>query len=235
MEIVGMGNLLLENSRWFGRGTAKRAGAGNALFYLRNDYASTWEGELTVKNFEAYVDPAANTYLLCHSYNNWYYGYQAYFPNVSVEGFTVYDCFTKKLMSPDYKLYLVGSSILQEPALHLPETVNSPINVPDVDEDGDGFVDGTKIPYDDVVSNTGVVDPSNHTNINPIVPPSYIKYVRAEGAPELTVPDTSVYENGGFFGATEFISEKGSYVGTDVKDGATDFVFAPIEDLRFEA
>ena len=234
MEIVGMGNLLLENSRWFGRGQAKRAGAGNALFYLRNDYASTWEGELTVKGFKAYVDPASNTYLLCHSYNNWYYGYQAYFPNLSVEDFTLYDATTMKPMPPDYKLYLVGSSVLHEPALHLPETVNSPINVPDVDEDGDGFVDGTKIPYDNEISRTGVVDPSNHTNINPIIPPSYIKYIRAEGAPALTVPDTSVYENGGFFDGTEFSSASESYVGTASRDRANDFVFAPVESLRFE-
>ena len=68
MEIVGMGNLLLENSRWFAAGSNNRAGAGNSLFYLRDDYASTWEGELTVKNFEAYVrSETSNTYLLCHS------------------------------------------------------------------------------------------------------------------------------------------------------------------------
>ena len=226
-----MGNLTLENSRWFARGKAQRAGAGNALFYLRDDYASTWEGELSVKNFEAYIDREACAYLLCHSYNNWYYGYQAYFPNLSVEGLRIYDIDTREPMPSDYKLYLVGQSVLREPALHLPKTVNSPAIFPDVDEDGDGFVDGTNIPYDDEVSKKGVVDPSNFKNLNPIAPPAYIKYVRGEGMAELLIPDTSIYEDGGFFGKTEFRNATECYVGTGMASASSDFTFKPIESL----
>jgi hypothetical protein len=100
-----------------------------------------------------------------------------------------------------------------------------------VDADGDGLVDGTNIPYDDVVSKTGVVDPTNFTNLNPIVPPSYIKYVRGEGMAELLIPDSSVYEDGGFFGKTEFVGTGVSVVGTSNESGASDFSFKPIDEL----
>ena len=232
MEIVGIGTLLLENSRWFAAGSNLNAGAGNSLFYLRDDYASTWEGELIVKGFEAYVrSETSNTYLLCHTYNNWYYGYQAYYPNLSVEGLRVFDFFTRKPVSPDYTLRLTGMSILREPALHLPETVNIPSRFPDVDADGDGFVDGTKIPFDDVVDKRGVIDPDNHTNFNVIIPPKYIKFIKGEGEGccDILVPDTSVYENG-FFSTTEFISDNGSSKGTAGKESGC-FKFTKIEEL----
>ena len=236
MEIVGVGNLLLENSRWFSAAGGKRAGAGNSIMYLRNDYASTWDGELTLKNFKAYVhSETANTYILSHSYNNWYYGYQAYFPNLSVEGLRVYDFTTREPVGADYPVYLVGQSIIGEPHLHLPVTNNTPRRFPDVDADGDGFVDGTKIPFDDVVDSSGVVDPDNFTNANPVIPPKYIKYIKGEGegACDLLVADTSVHENGGFYGKTEFIVDGASYIGTTAKD--TEVVkFMPEQSLIFD-
>jgi hypothetical protein len=65
LEVVGHGNLLLENSRLFGRGGSKGAGAGNSIFYLRDDYASTWDGEMTIRNFDAYekIDENTNAFI----------------------------------------------------------------------------------------------------------------------------------------------------------------------------
>ena len=151
---------------------------------------------------------------------------------MTVEGLRLCDFFTRKPLSSDYKLYLTGQSILNEPALHLPETVNSASIFPDVDADGDGFVDGTQIPYDDVVSNRGVVDPDNHTNFNPITPPRDIRYIHSEGTPEILAPDTSVYADGGFFGSTEFVTEEGTVVGTSSSIGG--FSFKPIASLKMD-
>ena len=236
MEVVGVGNLILENSRWFAAASNIRAGAGNSLVYLRNDYASTWEGEITIKNFTAYVhSKTSNTYLLSHSYNNWYYGYRAYFPNVSVENFLVYDFDTREPVSSDYELRLTGISLLAEPKLHLPVTRNTPRLFPDVDEDGDGFVDGTKIPYDNEENRHGVPDPENFENVNPIVPPKYIKVINGAraGSCNVLIADTSVFEGGGFWKDTEFVTKDATYIGTSGHGETSTFKFVPYETLMY--
>ena len=231
MEIVGNGNLLLENSRLFSRRGGRDAGAGNAIFYLRNDYASTWDGELTIKNFEVYasLDEDHRAFIFSHSYNNWDFGYQAYFPNLSVENLRYFDRETREPMPKGTNIYFVGSSIVREPNLHLKKTAKIPAIFPDVDEDGDGFVDGTKIPYDDVVSVRGVVDPDCMDNHNPIMPPKYIKILgNTDAGYNFIVHDTSEYEDGGFFGTTEFTSDLGSFTGTK-NDSDNTFKFEKIE------
>jgi hypothetical protein len=77
LEVVGHGTLTLENSRLFGRYGGKTAGAGNSLIYLRGDYASTWDGEIKLKDFTAYerITEDAGAFVFYHSYNNWNFGY----------------------------------------------------------------------------------------------------------------------------------------------------------------
>ena len=229
MEIVGNGNLLLENARLFARDGGLRSGAGNAIFYLRNDYASTWEGELTVKGLEVYakINEAQRAFIFCHSYNNWDYGYQAYFPNLYMENVKYFDRDTREPMPEGTEIFLVGSSIENEPCLHLPKTSRVAAIFPDVDEDGDGLVDGTNIPYDDVVSVRGVVDPTCMDNKNPIIPPKYIKIKNNDSALRFVVQDTSDVAEGGFFANTEFVSASNTYVGTSHKDTET-FTFRKI-------
>ena len=94
---------------------------------------------------------------------------------------------------------------------------------PDVDDDGDGLVDGTNIPYDDVVSKIGVIDESSNKNLNVVTPPSEIIIKGNEGARKpgkctFVVYDTSKAEgvsDGGFFGNTKFITDGSEYIGTD--------------------
>ena len=224
MEIVGAGNLLMENSTWYSQGGGHSAGPRNALFYLRDDYASTWEGELTVKNVNIYatITEEKLAYLLCHSYRNWNYGYQAYFPNVSIENLRYYDFETRKPMGKGTRVYLVGSSIDFEPAIHREYTLNTNAVYPDVDEDGDGLVDGTDIPFDDFVSPRGVPHPTSKKNMNPVIPPEYVKVIgNKEVGYDFIIHDTSVYDDGGFFGTTEFITEDATYVGTADKNTET--------------
>jgi hypothetical protein len=110
-------------------------------------------------------------------------------------------------------------------------------NFADVDDDGDGFVDGTKIPYDDVVSTIGVIDESSYVNLNVITPPSEITILGNEGANapgrcKFLVYDTSKYigvSDGGFFGKTKFKTEECEYVGTDhVGEDTDSFKFMPL-------
>ena len=173
LEVVGNGTLLLENSRLFGRGGTTSAHAGNSIFYLRDDYASTWDGEMVLKNFDAYerIDEKTHAFIFFHAYNNWYYGYKAKFPNLRAENLRFLDPATRKPHPAGTEIYLVGNSLQKEPNLHAEYTTKCPSIFPDVDEDGDGLVDGTNIPYDDVVSNRGVTDPTSMKNLNPVEPP----------------------------------------------------------------
>ena len=230
IEVVGNGNLLLENSRLFGRGGSRSAGAGNSIIYLRNDYASTWDGEIKIKDFVAYerVNENARAFILEHSYNNWNFGYQAYFPNLHIENLRFFDLDTLEPLPRGTEIHLVGNSIEKEPMMNAEYTSRVNSIFPDVDEDGDGLVDGTNIPYDDVVSNRGVTDPTSYKNLNPIIPPKYVKVLgNAEGY-NFVVQDTSKYEGGGFFGKTEFSDGEKTYVGT-AKSADSTFRFKELE------
>ena len=115
--------------------------------------------------------------------------------------------------------------------MHAENTLRVNTIFPDVDEDGDGLVDGTNIPYDAYIDHRGVTDPSSFKNHNPIIPPKYIKILgNSEVNYKFRVQDTSEYEDGGFFGATEFVSDNGVTVGTADHSDST-FNFEKIEAL----
>ena len=115
--------------------------------------------------------------------------------------------------------------MIGEPALHRENTLNAPPIFPDVDKDGDGFVDGTKIPYDDVVNRYGIIDESSRQNLNPIRPPKYARVVNNKNNYVYTVNDMSSLpgvDDGGFFANTEFITDNATYVGTQHTDENTE-------------
>ena len=231
MAITGNGKFEVENTRWFSEGPGF---GSNSLIHLRADYGSTWEGDISVKNVEAYIYTERNAYLFYHSYGNWYYGYKACFPNITIENLTYFDQKTFKKLPAGYEIFYTGESIVKEPALHLPETINLHPRFPDVDADGDGFVDGTNIPYDAVVDRKGVVDESSNRNLNPITPPERLKFINNDGEYKIIVLDTSLYEglNGGFFANTSFEIGDNKLVGTAHGGDTACFEFAPEEKIK---
>jgi len=218
LSLIGAGTLIFENSRWFTRGLGKTATSANALFYLRNDYASTWEGTLITRNSEIHtvLNGERNVFLCCHTYTNWDFGYQAHFPSIVIENLRCFDYETHEALPAGTRLYLTGTSVDREPDMHRATTLQSDAIFPDVDEDGDGLVDGTQLPCTGVPNPKGVAEPGNRRNLNPIIPPRFME-IRGESECEIIVQDTSAYEDGGFFGKTEFITDKESCTGTAQK------------------
>ncbi len=217
IEVVGNGELLIENTRLFGRIGGKNAGPGNSVFYLRDDYASTWDGEMKVINCEVYsrVNEDMNTYIFCHTYNNWDYGYKAYFPNLTVKNLKYFDIFTREPFKAGSEINLVGNSLGKEPMMNAEYTANSNSIYPMVDADGDGLIDGTDIPFDAAIDpKRGATHPTSKKNLNPITPPSHITVLGNTEGYKYVVNDTSKYEGGGFFGGTKFISDSETVVGT---------------------
>ena len=239
MAITGNGSFIVENTRWFSEGEGYNS---NSLVHLRADYGSTWEGEIKMKNVEAYYFTNCPAHIFMHSYGNWYYGYIAHYPSISIDGLKVFDIETRKPVPAGYKVLISGSSIEREPAMHLPKTVNVHPVFPCVDNDGDGIIDGTNVPYDkDNIIRSGVVNEESYENLNPIAPPKYFKLYGNNNASEdgkirVQVYDTANYKDvpdGGFFGKTEFVTDGASYIGTDYCGVETEtFDFIPIEKVE---
>ena len=225
MALIGKGDFIIENSKWF----SQDPGVSH-LLGLRSDYGATWQGDVKIKDLKAYVYPNMPTYLAGHSYYNWYFGYKCYFPNIEIDNITYYNLDTLQPLPAGHEVLICGQSIANEPAQHLSETVKCPPRYADVDEDGDGFVDGTNIPYDDVVERAGVLDEASRKNLNQVTPPSIISVMRNENASlpgkcRFSIYDTSKYcgvSGGGFFGSTRFVTDENTYLGTDFANRDTE-------------
>ena len=83
INLVGSGKCHIEN-------TSVTSGFWPFFIRLREDYGATWEGDLIIKNCKLCVQrSAASAYLLRSYWSEHYYGYNCYFPNLYVDGFSV--------------------------------------------------------------------------------------------------------------------------------------------------
>ena len=206
LAITGNGDFIVENVRYFAEGTGY---GSNSLFHLRADYGSTWEGEIDLKNVDAYVYSNAAVYLFYHSYTNWYYGYQACFPSISIDNLNYYNISNYQPLPEGYTIYITGSNVSKSSQLHLAQShTNAIFSIEDNDGDGfideptfdrnrDGVVDGpidldgdgkignTSYQYS-VIKNSSADYTDGYTsnlliNLNMIRPPEYIKIINNDG------------------------------------------------------
>jgi len=127
MALTGKGNLVLENLHWLSPGPGP---VNNCMLYLRNDYGSTWDGTITLKNCKATVSPG-EFYLVQHSYINWNYGYVCHFPNLYVDNLVL----TNREDGSELSFTSEWKSMGLEPNLHLPVPMNVPFKNPDGGEE----------------------------------------------------------------------------------------------------
>ena len=84
--LVGKGDFLIENSTWISCASKEDDHTNNSFIHLRADYGSPWNGTITIKNTEARgYSGGGKTWLVYHSYRNWFYGYTCHFPNIVVD------------------------------------------------------------------------------------------------------------------------------------------------------
>ena len=232
LALTGCGHMEVKNTTLYAESHTT-----NGMFGMRNDYGSIWNGTIDVDglNFYGYTKKSSHPYaplgdfkpigIIGHTYENWYFGYECQFPDVAINNLKMYDIETGEPIRDGYEINLVRGNMITEPALHCEKTLRAHPIFPDVDKDGDGFVDGTKIPYDDVVDIKGVIDESSYENLNRIIPPKYLKVTGNKCKYVYCVNDMSSFEgitDGGFFGKTEFISDNEAYLGTNHTDEKTE-------------
>ena len=137
LAITGNGNFIVHNTRYFAEGSGY---GSNSLFHLRSDYGSTWEGDIDLKNVDAYVYTNAKVYLFYHSYQNWYFGYQACFPSISIDNLNYYSISSRQPLAAGYEIYLADSTVSPSSKMHLPEShTNAIFSI--LDQDPDGYCD----------------------------------------------------------------------------------------------
>ncbi len=185
MALTGNGKMIVENVDWYSEGTSDDSAA---IFHLRRDYGSTWDGEIEAKNLNAYVYTSAPTYLFLHKYTNWFFGYVAHMPNLSLDNLNIYDIETFEPVEAGYRVNMIQNSIALEPQLHLQYTKNTAGKYCYIDLDEDGKVDGTDVAYEPGLATSyknGVslapTHPNYYKNLNVIAPPEYLKIINNDG------------------------------------------------------
>jgi hypothetical protein len=249
LALTGMGDFEIRDSRIF---SLDPTDTYNTLLHLRADYGSVWNGDITIKNFKAFLYKDA-PYVVMSTYTNWYFGYECAFPSIEMDNVTYYDVaeYYKSAQIVPFnegdRVYLyTGKHITLEPRLHL-ETIarnnkkdpklDTPPTYTYIDLDKDGYVDGyldedgKKMVYVDAdkdVYKSGIIADHSYANLNPIKPPKYIKvFNNTQGIViSLDRTDNLGVEGGGFFGKTEFHYAPGKfYTGTPAENAPDDNTF----------
>ena len=133
-EIIGKGTFTMKDTTWYSPGEGM---TNNSLVYLRNDYGSTWEGDMIIDNVTAYVSDGSFQ-VFFHNYTDWDYGYKCYIPNIEIIDLVLYNRNTREKLDSSYadlNLFTDRLSTLKSPYMNLEEIDsvknNNPIGVPE--------------------------------------------------------------------------------------------------------
>ncbi len=172
MEVVGKGELTLENVTWH---SPASGAVYNSFVYLREDFGSTWDGTVTLKNCTFHLSPGdANVFF--YKYTNWDYGYRCHFPNLVLDNPTICG------LEEGARIHLVyeAGSVGKEPQMHLPCTQNTPPKEP-----------------------TGKDRTNERKNLNPVVPPQFIKIIHNQTPHAFYLPRCDFFKDTEKIGVTQ--------------------------------
>ena len=208
IALTGKGVMTIENTTQY---SLDPSSTYNTIIHMRSDYGSTWDGEIIIKDYKAFLYEEA-AYVFMHSYVNWDCGYICVYPSIELDNVDFYNAKTyyetreAVPFKSTTKIYLnTGSHIKTEPQLHLGTTKNTAPNIAYTDYDGDGIVDNYdrlsnvdlnldgRINDDDKIydknllndrsgmHHKGFLDSESKENLNPVTPPVYIKIINNDG------------------------------------------------------
>ncbi len=83
ISVVGNGNMIVENTRFISGG---KGHVNNSFLYMRDDYGSTWDGDVLIKDCVAETDEEF-LYMANVSWASWDYGYKCYMPSMVIDNF----------------------------------------------------------------------------------------------------------------------------------------------------
>ena len=243
--LTGNGTMDIENVRFFANNPNT---THNTIILTRGDYGCVWNGEITIKNMDAYVYTDSPVALTGSIWQNWYYGYETILPDIAIENLNVYDVVTREPADENFSIqYIRGTNWGRA---HLPEAHAAP-TYQVVDRNGDGYVDdpfdqntplifdGKPLTMDEAMSmldpnsyyKLSLVDRSSTRNLNIKTPPKYFKLINSnakfavqktdgEGIPNGAYFGVEEDGNGGFFGCTKFYYEKDKFIRGTAQDTA---------------
>ena len=160
IELIGNGTFLFTDSRLFTSGN-------NVLLPLRADYGWTWNGEMKVKNVEAFMYSNKTIAVTYFGYNNWYFGYTCAFPSIELDNVDFYDIsayyanYERIPIAPGTEIPLTSSEITRGTKMHLFESHTNPIYSIE-DRDGDGYIDEPSFDRD----GDGIVDDAKEVDLD---------------------------------------------------------------------
>ena len=119
ISVVGNGNMIVENTRFVSGGLGS---VNNSFFYLRDDYGSTWDGDMLIK--DCTIETNEDYFFIANViWANWDYGYKCYLPSMTIDNLVVKG-------KPETKVHLIRREFIEkEPRLHLPTLTNGDENV----------------------------------------------------------------------------------------------------------
>ena len=133
MELIGVGELIIEDVKWYSYSTS------TPLLFMRSDYGYTWDGEIKLKNVDAYVHRGQKLVVANHNFVNWYFGYTCAIPSMSIDNLDVYYLDTMTPVEPGYAMTLVN---VNNSKMHLHGVnVGTTAWIPYKDADEDGYID----------------------------------------------------------------------------------------------
>ena len=198
MELTGYGDMTVEKCNWY------QYQATYPMLHLRSDYGFHWNGDILIKDTNAYMLNPDMLTLVNHRFENWYFGYITTLPNVTVDNLRFFDQKSDAPIKPGYRARLFRFTEISA-KMHTDETkvrsifavvdadgdgyIDEPLFISDedgtfyprTDVDGDGKIGNTSLKYEDYINTPtykkGVFHPTCTANLNRVRPPKYFKVI----------------------------------------------------------
>ena len=154
LELTGYGNFLFENSNFYPyRETTP-------LLFLRSDYGYSWDGDITVKDVNAYVYDGYTLQIVNNPQVNWYFGYTCAFPSLVIDGLDLYSMETGKPLAAGTKVSIANFSGYRKHLVQYDTPTSVSVGV--VDANKNGTVDEPVID----INRDGIVDDRDKVDLD---------------------------------------------------------------------